>query len=435
MCQSLVVEAKIPQKKVIRKFLAKKKETAISIFHYLTPNFSDKTTIFVITMKIIHTSDWHLGQVLYNYDRTEEQTGFLEQLVRIVVNEQPDALLVSGDVFHTSAPAAATVRMYVDAMLELRNACPTMTMVVIAGNHDSASRLDSDRKLWQVAGIHVVGAVERCEDHSALTEHHLFTVCDARGETVGTIVAVPHCYRLPSPSFYTDLLTLADHRLPVVLMAHLTMKDSDTTGHDNIGTLDSVALERVAGYDYVALGHIHHAQDIKDSQKRVRYCGTPLAVSFDEKAKHSVSVVTLHGHDGPQVRTIEIETDRPLQTIPNDEPLPFCDALQRLEEFPDSRQCYVRLNVLLNEPLPIDAYERAAAQCAKKNYRLCTIRTTTPNTASLTPSAMSVDRFQEMTPIDVANRYVTSQLGRELNEREMRMIYETLNKISEEEHT
>ena len=98
-------------------------------------------------MKILHTSDWHLGHTLYNYDRTAEQQSFLRQLTRIVTEEQPDAMVVSGDIYHYSSPAAATQKMYTDAMLNIHQACPEMTIVVTAGNHDSSSKLEIDSSL------------------------------------------------------------------------------------------------------------------------------------------------------------------------------------------------------------------------------------------------------------------------------------------------
>ena len=93
-------------------------------------------------MKILHTSDWHLGQVFYGYDRREEQQAFLEALAEVVGRERPDVMIVSGDVFHNSTPSAQAKRMYVEGMMRIHEACPTMTVVVIAGNHDSPSRRD-----------------------------------------------------------------------------------------------------------------------------------------------------------------------------------------------------------------------------------------------------------------------------------------------------
>ena len=109
--------------------------------------------------KFIHTSDWHLGQNFYGYDRSEEQRDFLRQLAAIVAQEQPDALLVSGDIYHTAAPSSAAVSMYVEGMLDIHDACPSMAIVVIAGNHDSASRLESDSLLWRLAGVRVLGGI------------------------------------------------------------------------------------------------------------------------------------------------------------------------------------------------------------------------------------------------------------------------------------
>ena len=122
-------------------------------------------------MKILHTSDWHLGHTLYNYDRTAEQQSFLRQLTRIVTEEQPDAMVVSGDIYHYSSPAAATQKMYTDAMLNIHQACPGMAIVVTAGNHDSSSKLEIDSSLWQHFGLNVVGNIERTAEEVNLDKH------------------------------------------------------------------------------------------------------------------------------------------------------------------------------------------------------------------------------------------------------------------------
>lgn len=98
-------------------------------------------------MKIIHTSDWHLGQQLFDYDRSEEQRDFLRQLRNWVAAEQPDALLVSGDVFHYCSPSASAQRLYTDALVALHETCPSMQIIITAGNHDSSSKLEISRNL------------------------------------------------------------------------------------------------------------------------------------------------------------------------------------------------------------------------------------------------------------------------------------------------
>ena len=93
-------------------------------------------------MKILHTSDWHLGHTLYNYDRTAEQQSFLRQLTRIVTEEQPDAMVVSGDIYHYSSPAAATQKMYTDAMLNIHQACPAKAKVDPRGQPKAQNTLN-----------------------------------------------------------------------------------------------------------------------------------------------------------------------------------------------------------------------------------------------------------------------------------------------------
>ena len=91
-------------------------------------------------MKIIHTSDWHLGQIFNEYDRTPEHAAFFERLTSIIAKEKPDALIVSGDIYHNSTPSSSTQKLYTDAILEMKKACKEMTVIITAGNHDSPSR-------------------------------------------------------------------------------------------------------------------------------------------------------------------------------------------------------------------------------------------------------------------------------------------------------
>ena len=112
-------------------------------------------------MKIIHTSDWHLGQEFYSYDRTEEHEAFLQQLENIVAIEQPDALVISGDIYHNATPSNSVMKLFNDHLDEIRKACPSMQIIIIAGNHDSASRLDIFASAWRHMNVHVIGRIEK----------------------------------------------------------------------------------------------------------------------------------------------------------------------------------------------------------------------------------------------------------------------------------
>ena len=228
--------------------------------------------------RFIHTSDWHLGQNFYGYDRSEEQRDFLRQLALIVRQHEPDALLVSGDIFHTAAPSSAAVNLYVDAMLDIHNACPGMAIIVIAGNHDSAARLESDKRLWELAGVQVLGGICRDNDGKADLDRHIIRVAGK-----GTVAALPFAYPASFPlapdatdiersqrqqAYFQALLDRANEDnqgLPVVLMAHLAVSHSDITGHDPNMMMECVDISTLGqGYDYAALGHIHRPQMVDD---------------------------------------------------------------------------------------------------------------------------------------------------------------------------
>ena len=109
-------------------------------------------------MKILHTADLHLGQIIYqNYDRSDEHRHFFDQLEQWCKEEQPDALLVSGDVFDIQQPSATVKKTFTDYFVHLHRECPQMHIVITAGNHDSASRIQADSAVWKFANAHLIG--------------------------------------------------------------------------------------------------------------------------------------------------------------------------------------------------------------------------------------------------------------------------------------
>lgn len=396
-------------------------------------------------LKLIHTSDWHLGQNFYGYDRSEEQKDFLHQLTDIVRKHTPDALLVSGDIFHTPAPSNAAVNLYVNAMLDIHKACPSMAIIVIAGNHDSASRLDSDRRLWQLAGVTVLGGIARDKDGKADFSSHLIKI-----DGKGVVAAVPFAYpaSVPLPPSVDDIernerqqtyfQALLDHAnaqvqdsLPVVLMAHLAISNSDFKGHDRDMKMECVDLATLGtGYDYVALGHIHRPQDLSE---RVRYCGTPVPVSFDEQCEHSVSIVEIDGHGAlPRVETKVIKNLKPLHTIPAQEPVDFETALRLLQALNPNEHSYIRLNVKVDQFLPSGAQEQAAQAVKDKQCRFCEIKKTATVTTARSSATMTVEEFNRKTPLDIANQYFIDKYGQPMDEQQQEMFNDIYQLVKEE---
>ncbi|MDO4164727.1 MAG: exonuclease SbcCD subunit D [Bacteroides sp.] len=400
-------------------------------------------------MKVLHTSDWHLGHTLYNYDRSAEQQAFLHQLADIVREEQPDVMVVSGDVYHYSNPAAATQKMYTEGMLEVHRACPEMCMVVTAGNHDSSSKLEIDSSLWHHFGVKVVGGIERTQEEINL-DKHLVEIKDREGQLKGYVIAVPHVYPQNFPAldtetpreerqarFFQALLDrverMNDEKLPVVLMAHLAISGSDRTGHDEtVGGIEFVPLSTLGkGYDYLALGHIHCPQDIKDTHHRARYCGTPLPISFDETYPHSVSIVELTGHDEPFIRTRDITNPMPLITLPR-EPQPFEKVLKQLAELPDDQLGYIRLNVLVEDYLEPGSNERASNALQGKACKYCCIKPVRRmQRTDVDRPHLSIQEMQQISPLEVARLYFRETEGKEMDDELCELISIALQRVNE----
>lgn len=394
-------------------------------------------------MKIIHTSDWHLGHQLYGYDRTDEHLHFFDCLEEIIRAEQPDALIVSGDIFDVSSPSAAVARMFKDRLLQLNAAWPEMTVIVTAGNHDSASRIDIDRNLWKAGGIYVIGSVRRENGIYDLSDN----IISVPGK--GYVAAIPFINRAfipkadkdmkPEESFFNMVADAAadanEGNLPMVLMAHVTVADCDRKGHRDalIGGVDAVDASAFGDrFDYIALGHIHRPQTLGDG--RVVYSGSPVAVSFDEDYPHSVCVAEVERGKMPEIRRLEIQPLRKLVTIPK-EGADFKKALRMLSKISDSDSSFIRLNVRQEKDLPFDCMDQAAGRLKGKECRFCTIKYERAVAEAELPKTFScAAQFAESTPGEVAASYFKSiGLPDEVSEEYIGMIAEIENEIMKED--
>lgn len=385
-------------------------------------------------MKILHTSDWHLGHTLYGFDRTEEQEAMIDQLEEILKEEKPDALIISGDVFHTSQPSAAVQTFFTKSIMRFHSAVPGMTVVIISGNHDSASKHEVSKILWETQDVYMVGSVDK--------EHLENLIVKIPGK--GWIVAIPYQSDRNIPDgFYQAVLDLVvecnEENLPVVMAAHLTVKGSDYTGHEDIhdvtvGGIDGVDLDVLGtGYDYAALGHIHRPQTIPGSNKRARYCGTPIAISFDETYAHSVSVVIIAAHsDTPEIDTIEIKNPRPLVTLPSKGFGKWDDVKGLLEAFPKDQPAYMRLNVEVDDYLPKSAQEEAKAILKDTPIKFTYINSRRKKDDDSNQKSVTVAEFQAMDPLSVAEMYARDK-GIEFTDELKQMFRDAESQVKSED--
>lgn len=376
-------------------------------------------------MKILHTSDWHLGHTLYNYDRHHEQSDMLRQIVEIVRNEQPDVFLLCGDVYHTSQPSATSQHLLVDTLTELHKIAPEMHIFVTAGNHDSPSRHDVYNRPWQILNVNTIGSISTPD-----LDDYIFKI-----EGIGYVIAVPYVYWRNMPeNFYISLSRycndLNTENLPVVMMAHTSVAGVNFTGHDHsneitVGGIDCISPDEFGSdFDYLALGHIHKPQTLKHSARTLRYSGTPLAVSFDENYEHSVSIINIEKRGAiPEIKVIPIQNCRPLVTIPQDSPKAFDEVLELVRQFSDDNPAYLRLNVEIEDFLPMHAREKVLEDIKHKQCRFCTFnlfrKVYKDNRKE--QQKLSVNEFKEMDPIEVACRYA-SETNMDLSEEQIKML-------------
>ena len=368
-------------------------------------------------MKILHTSDWHLGHTLYNFSREEEHDDMLRQMTRIVEKEKPDAFVISGDVYDTMQPSASVQTMLANALVDIHRANPDMKIVCIAGNHDSGSRHTIYRTPWKALGVEMVGNISR----DSQLEDYIFKV-----EGKGYIVAVPFAAdRFMPEDVFVRLQEMVaemnkEEQLPVFLSAHLAVARCDYRGHDvstdeNIGGLGCQELNVFGeGYDYIALGHIHKYQKL-DSDGRIYYCGTPIAMSFDEVYRgnrHCVMLVECDAHGAiPQVTPLEINNPRPLVNIPQEGFAEWEEAKREFANYPDNIPSYIRLNVEVENYLTSGANDEASMIASEKDCRFCIIKAKRKESVQKEKErqVFTTSEFKQLDTTDVARMWIESK--------------------------
>lgn len=390
-------------------------------------------------MKILHTSDWHLGQIFYGYDRQEEFIFFFDRLKEAIMQNGPDAMLVSGDIFDVSNPSAAVSRMFKDRILELHTLFPDMAIIITAGNHDSASRIDIDRNLWLANGVYVIGSVRKKDGVFDFSDN----IIELPGK--GFVAAIPFINRAFMPkgedgessetTFFRKVEEAVAERnpdnLPMVLMAHLAVSGCDPQGHrDNvIGGMDCSSQEVLGhNFDYIALGHIHKPQQI--GKGRISYCGSPLSLSFDEEYAHGVNFVDVRRNRNPEISHWKIVSLREMKTIP-EKGAEFKEAMRALKKLPDDDPSYIRLNVAQSHGMPADCMELASAAAEGKMCRFCTFKFTDISATDkvIEKNQYSTFEFAEVSPLEIAEHFLRST-GE--NEETIKANLELLKTLMEE---
>jgi exonuclease SbcD len=419
-------------------------------------------------MRLLHTSDWHLGQALHSFDRSYEHQQFLDWLLGTLEAERIDALLIAGDIFDTANPSSSAQKQLYRFLQQARKRCPALDIVVIAGNHDSPGRLEAPGPLLEDHGVKVVGHVLRDGAGAIDLERLLVPLHDRAGQVAAWCLAVPVLRPgdLPRPDpagglaagietdldpylegialLYQQVYALAHaRRAPgqhIVAMGHCHMVDGqaslDSERRIVIGGTEALPA---AMFDpaiaYVALGHLHLAQRVGQSEVR-RYSGSPLPLSFAEVGyRHQVLRGDLAaGEDAavtpPVVTPIPVPRAVELLRVPaTPQPLDavlLALAELELEHVPAERQPYLEVRVLLDAPEP-GLRARIEQVLADKPVRLAKIEPTRKAAPDApTAPALSLDQLAQLQPDDIFKRLYAQRYGDEAPEDQLAAFAELM---------
>lgn len=284
-------------------------------------------------MKILHTSDWHIGKILKGQSRVEEQVAVLGEIVSIAATERPDLVIVAGDLYETAAPTADTKKIVVRALSALRRHAGAV--VAIAGNHDHGAEIDALRPWADEAGVTLRGSVGKATDH-------LVTGVTSGGEAwrIAALPFVSQRFAVRASEMFElssaeASATYADHvaRLYAALTrefddgsetvnlaaAHLTVVGGKLGGGErDAHTIEAYAVPSMvfpASTHYVALGHLHRRQQVLGPCP-IHYSGSPLALDFGEEDNvPSVSIVEATARGAAKMRAVPITSAVPLRTL------------------------------------------------------------------------------------------------------------------------
>ena len=294
-------------------------------------------------MKVLHTSDWHIGRTLYGRKRYEEFGAFLTWLADTIQQNEIDALLVAGDIFDTSAPSNRAQELYYRFLCRVAASC-CRHVVVVAGNHDSPSFLNAPKELLKALDVHVVGSsTESPEDEVLVLRNDQDTpeliVCavpylrdrDIRVAEAGESVEDKERKLIDGiRTHYATVAALAEQKreelganIPIVGTGHLFTAGGQTVDGDGVRELYVGSLAHVtagifpACFNYLALGHLHVPQKVNGSET-IRYSGSPLPMGFGE-AKQQKSVCQVEFHStAASVQLIDVPVFQKLERVKGD---------------------------------------------------------------------------------------------------------------------
>ena len=402
--------------------------------------------VYTYFMRLLHTSDWHLGQSLHNFERHYEHQRFLDWLLDTIVAEQADALLIAGDIFDNANPSSASQKQLYRFLQRAKERVPHLNLVVIGGNHDSPGRLEAPGPLLEAHGTRVIGAVQRDADGALDIEALVLPLTGADGAVQAWCLAVPFlrpgdvprvvvaAESAPGPVadpylagialLYRQALALAlEKRQPgqaILAMGHCHMIDGQMSADSERRIVIGGTEMLPAGiFDpaiaYAALGHLHLAQAV-GKQDHIRYCGSPIPLSFAEVGyQHQVLRIDLEGDAVREIVPIAIPRAVQLLRVPA-KPALIAQVLEELAaldvaDAPVEQQPFLEVRVRLDAPEP-GLRARIEAALDGKPVRLAKIETSSAARGSAVDAeVMTLDRLEQLKPDDIFRQLYQQRFG------------------------
>ena len=389
-------------------------------------------------MRLLHTSDWHLGRIFHGESLLSEQQEAVDRLVELASNAGVDLVVIAGDLYDRAIPPADAITLFNDALVRLHDT--GAKIVAIAGNHDSAARVAVADQLLEHAGVTIRGDVARCTRPLRLDP-------DDGGPTVA-IYPVPYL----EPSLAGPLLGRLDdadgadatdasrrfrHRevtnyattlirrhaaslgsVRTVVVAHTFVAGGTTSDSERdltVGNIDLVDMSAFDGFDYVALGHLHRDQAFDGC--RVAYSGTPLPYSFsEERDTKSARIVEMDSRGRCRTEVVPLGVGRPLRTLRG----AFDDLLGN-PDFADAEQARVRIQ-LTDLDLPLQAMPRL-----QQRFPHAVVLQHDPDgRAASSGRDVAAAVRDAATPLDLTLRFWADQHGADPSEKQVAVVTEAL---------
>lgn len=403
-------------------------------------------------MKLIHTADWHIGQNFFGYDRKAEHLVFLDWLKKQISEQEADVLLVAGDVFDSPNPSAESQKIYYRFLREVTTENPDLQIIIIAGNHDSAARLEAPNPLLEEMNITVKGIVKR-DTEGKIDYQNLLVPITKAGDIQAWCMAVPYLRQGDYPpaenygkgvaAMYDMLFSKLDKiRLdgqPVIALGHLQAANSEISQEDRsertiIGGLECVPSDFFEKEEitYTALGHLHKEQEIS-GKKNIRYAGSPLPMSFAEKTyQQGVNLIELENRSLKNVERIEFDPPVKLLSLPF-EPEPLAKVLNEIGKLPDgditANSPYLEVKVLINQPEPSMRHQIEEA-LKGKSIRLARLASYIPKRDTPT-KVITYEELKTIDPLEIAKDVFVNKFGDEMPDALLNLLKNVIREVEQ----